>query len=287
MGDSPKHLEIDIQGRCFSAELWGKADGHPTIALHGWLDNCHSFYPLAPLLDNVQLLAIDMAGHGHSDHRSADASYHIWDDVREILMIAREMGWHRFALVGHSRGAIIATMIAAVAPQSITQLTLIEGILPQTIPAAEAARQLKRFIERYLAWNGITRGEETIDSLVSRRMRSGFGLSEKSASLLTFRNTEQVGAYYYWRTDPRLTMPSPQMLTDAAAMSYLEAIQAPVLAIFASEGLGRQSENMMKMLKSMENINVMILPGGHHLHMEDAKVGIANEINRFTGAIKA
>lgn len=283
MTNSPRQVEFDIQGRRFAAELWGSTDGHPVIALHGWLDNCHSFYPLAPLLDNVQLLALDMAGHGHSEHRSPDASYHIWDDVREILLIAREMGWSRFSLVGHSRGAIIAAMVAAVAPQTVARLVLIEGILPQTIPATDAAMQLKKFIDRYIAWDGVSKGHETIDSLVSSRMKAGFGVSEIPARLLTMRNTEQVGMYYYWRTDPRLRMPSPQMLTDTEAWSYVMAIVAPTLVIFASDGLGKQSGHLLEAVKSMPNISVMILPGSHHLHMEDAKQMIAREINRFTG----
>jgi len=286
MGKSPKPVEFEIQGRRFAGELWGNASGHPVIALHGWLDNCHSFYPIAPFLENIQLLALDMAGHGHSEHRSADASYHIWDDVREILLIAREMGWNRFSLLGHSRGAIIAAMIAAVAPGAIIRLVLIEGVIPQTIPADEAALQLKKFIDRYLAWDAISQGCETIDSLVSSRMKAGFGVSENSARLLTSRNTEQVGSYYYWRTDPRLKMPSPQMLSETAALSYLEAIVAPTFVILASGGMGKYAESLPKTLKSMSNIDVIILPGGHHLHMEEAKEAIAREINRFIGATK-
>lgn len=287
MGNLPKPIEFDIQGRRFAAELWGEEGAHPVIALHGWLDNCHSFYPLAPLLENVQLLALDMAGHGHSEHRSPDASYHIWDDVREILLIAREMGWTRFSLLGHSRGAIIAAMIAAVAPEAIIRLVLIEGVLPQTIPAADAALQLKKFIDRYLAWDGVSQGRETMDSLVSSRMKAGFGVSEIQARLLTLRNVEKVGFYYYWRTDPRLRMPSPQMLSERAAESYLMEITAPTLIILASDGMGKQAESLMAQLKSMPNISVMILPGSHHLHMEEAKEAIAREINRFTGAIEA
>lgn len=96
MQETPREFRIEIQGRVFAGECWGSTQDEPVIALHGWLDNCHSFRPLASRLKNIQLLALDMAGHGHSEHRSADASYHIWDDVREILLIAREMGWRNF-----------------------------------------------------------------------------------------------------------------------------------------------------------------------------------------------
>lgn len=287
MENFPESIEFEIQGKRFAAELWGEAGDHPVIALHGWLDNCHSFRPLAPLLKNIHLLALDMAGHGYSEHRSADASYHIWDDVREILLIAREMGWQQFSLLGHSRGAIIAAMIAAVAPESIIRLILIEGLLPQTVGATDAARQLKKFIDDYLAWDGISEERPTLEIMVRSRMKVGFGLSEPASLLLTQRNSEAIGGHYYWRTDPRLMMPSPQMLTEEAAFSYIQAILAPTLLMLASDGMGRNPDVTIKMLESMPNINVMILPGNHHLHMEDGKDLIACEINRFTGTKKA
>jgi len=282
----PKNIELNIQGKYFKGELWGEPNGQAVIALHGWLDNCRSFSSLAPLLGNIQLLALDMAGHGHSEHRSADASYHIWDDVREILLIAREMGWSEFSLLGHSRGAIIAVMIAAVAPELIVRLILVEGILPQTLPASTAVNQLKKFVDRYLSWDGVSKGRENRDMLVSSRIKAGFGISEQSARILTEHDTEKVGNYYYWRTDPRLRMPSPQMLTDEAAWSYLLAVIAPTRIILGSDGLGKQAADLAERLESSPNISVMILPGGHYLHMESAKEAVAEEISCFMGAVK-
>lgn len=281
MQETPREFRIEIQGRVFAGECWGSTQDEPVIALHGWLDNCHSFRPLASRLKNIQLLALDMAGHGHSEHRSADASYHIWDDVREILLIAREMGWEKFSLLGHSRGAMVAALLAAVAPESVNKLLLIEGIEPQTLPPKDAAAQLKKFMDRYLAASGISEGRKEMESMVRSRMKAGFGLGENAARLLTLRNIEQVDGYFYWRTDARLNMPSPQMLSQEAAGSFIQAIQAPTRLWLASEGLGKHSEDLMARLACQPHINVMILPGGHHLHMEEASGFMAEQIQQF------
>jgi pimeloyl-ACP methyl ester carboxylesterase len=58
------HIEL-------AAHLFGPEDGLPVIALHGWLDNANSFARLAPRLKGLRIIALDMAGHGHSGHRPA------------------------------------------------------------------------------------------------------------------------------------------------------------------------------------------------------------------------
>ncbi|MGK2915619.1 MAG: alpha/beta fold hydrolase, partial [Porticoccaceae bacterium] len=98
------------QGLTLAAREWGDPEGLPVLALHGWLDNCGSFAVLAPLLIGVRLVALDLAGHGLSSHRSADATYNIWQDVGDVHAVAEQLGWENFALLGHSRGAMIATL---------------------------------------------------------------------------------------------------------------------------------------------------------------------------------
>ena len=56
------HIEL-------AAHLFGPVDGLPVIALHGWLDNANSFARLAPLLRGLRIVALDLAGHGYSEHR--------------------------------------------------------------------------------------------------------------------------------------------------------------------------------------------------------------------------
>ena len=60
------HIEL-------AAHLFGPEDGRPVIALHGWLDNANSFARLAPRLEGLRVIALDMAGHGHSGHRPPGA----------------------------------------------------------------------------------------------------------------------------------------------------------------------------------------------------------------------
>jgi pimeloyl-ACP methyl ester carboxylesterase len=56
---------------------WRCPDAPRVLALHGWLDNAASFIPLA--LPKLDLVALDLPGHGHSVHRHPSARYHFVD----------------------------------------------------------------------------------------------------------------------------------------------------------------------------------------------------------------
>ena len=87
------------------------------LALHGWLDNAASFVPLAPHLSGIDLVAPDLPGHGRSAHLPAGADYSFAGAVHAVLDVADALGWERFALLGHSMGAGIGSLMAAACPQ--------------------------------------------------------------------------------------------------------------------------------------------------------------------------
>ena len=79
------HIEL-------AAHLYGPEDGAPVLALHGWLDNAASFARLAPRLAGLRIVALDFAGHGHSEHRPAGAGYALWDYAYDVLQVAEQFG---------------------------------------------------------------------------------------------------------------------------------------------------------------------------------------------------
>src|SRR5688500_18042292 len=93
------------------AGLRNGREGAPRVlALHGWLDNAASFVPLAPYLDDVDLVAIDLPGHGRSAHLPPGADYSFAGALHSVLDAADALGWDTFALLGHSMGAGIGSL---------------------------------------------------------------------------------------------------------------------------------------------------------------------------------
>ena len=125
-----QEIVLDVSGRRIAARVWGPADGRRILALHGWLDNAASFDRLAPLLEGARIVAVDLPGHGLSEHAPKGCSYHFFDWPADVLAITKALGWFEFDLMGHSMGAGIASLTPALAGGSVKRLILIEGIGP-------------------------------------------------------------------------------------------------------------------------------------------------------------
>ncbi|MBW2734427.1 MAG: alpha/beta hydrolase, partial [Deltaproteobacteria bacterium] len=69
----PKEIEIQIPGLKLAGLHHPNPSGFPTLGLHGWLDNATTFDMLAPLLPGLDLVSLDLAGHGISEHRHPTA----------------------------------------------------------------------------------------------------------------------------------------------------------------------------------------------------------------------
>ncbi|MGB4074754.1 alpha/beta fold hydrolase [Pseudomonas sp.] len=273
------HIEL-------AAHLYGPEDGVPVIALHGWLDNAASFARLAPLLPGLRIVALDFAGHGHSDHRPPGGSYAIWDYAHDVLQVAEQFGWQRFSLLGHSMGAIVSVLLAAAMPERIERLALIDGLIPYTGEAETAPQKLGEALKAQLALAGKSKPVYAeFDRAVEARMRGVGAVSREAAELLAQRGLMPVPGGYTWRTDSRLTLPSPLRLTHAHAVAFARSLQCPVKLVLAQQGMLLAQSSLKQLLVDLP-IEVAQLPGGHHLHLDDDSGAalVADCFKAFLGA---
>ena len=127
-------FSVKADGLTYAGLEWGDPDGYPILALHGWLDNALSFSVIAPFLSEYRLIALDLSGQGLSYHRSPDATYHIWDDVPQLLAVVATLELDQLTVLGHSRGAAIAVLLATALEDRCSQLLLLDGMLPRPTP---------------------------------------------------------------------------------------------------------------------------------------------------------
>jgi pimeloyl-ACP methyl ester carboxylesterase len=275
----PKPLQWQVNQLQLAGLSWGEPGEKPLLALHGWLDNAASFTFLAPLLTGYHVVALDLTGHGQSDRRSADASYQIWDDLPEILGVVDALGWDAFDLVGHSRGAIISTLLASAFPERIHRLVLLDAVVPAAIAESEFPAQMRRALEdkaRLLSRaNRVFSSAE--DAIASRRER---GLSAAAARVLVERNLCECPQGLTWTTDARLHGASAVKLSDAHLQAVLGALDMPTLLLLAHNAAhARTLADYAE--RYITHLTLDTIEGGHHFHMEDKATEVAQRMQQF------
>ena len=268
--NQPEELEIQTSSIRLLAKCWGNPDGLPVLAFHGWLDNAATFDNLAPLLPELRILSLDLPGHGHSDHRPSGSAYYFIDMVMDVIEAADVLGLESFSLLGHSMGAGVATYLAGTLQEKIDNVILIEGIgsivqKPEKMP--------EDFRESVIQWMRRSKKQlpiyPDIESAVKVRHQVG-GILKSSVRPLVERGLKPVNGGYTWRSDSILKSKSRHYFTEEQAQAFIKEITAPVLLI---EGENTEKdywyELLQKRMPHVKNLQHQIVPGGHHLHLDN------------------
>jgi pimeloyl-ACP methyl ester carboxylesterase len=279
---TPAERRFELPGFTLAAQIWGKPGDPPVLAAHGWLDNAASFDLLAPQLPDREIVALDLAGHGLSGPRSPDSGYNLWQDVGDFLDVLDALGWVRCTLLGHSRGAAISMLFAATFPERVDTLVLIEGGVPLVNTADEAPATLARALLDRRSLRDKTGRVFTQRSAAIQERAQGFtkiGLA--AAEVLARRSLRAVPGGFLWHADQRLKGVSEVRLTADHVRAFIRRVAAPVLLFLADDGPFGRLPIYDEMIDSFASVEVVRLPGGHHLHLEGAETEIGRRIRAF------
>lgn len=266
---TPVSYELEwgvVRGLC-----WGDPDNISVIATHGWLDNAHSFLPLAQYWnsDSSGLLALDWAGHGYSDHRPAGVHYHFIDYAYDLWHILKHHINSPVTLMGHSMGGFVSNVVASVCPEKVDKLILIEAfglLVSDEINAKE--QLLKGFSSRDKKRAGRWRGYSTKKMAVDARA-SQADFPENLVELLVDRGLAQLSEQsFVWRADPRVKSVSPYRLHSTAVDELVAELSMSVTVIRGQKGHQSLLSAIEKWQHLAAHLNVVTLNGGHHVHME-------------------
>ena len=273
---------FENKGIKLAAKEWGRPGFPPVIALHGWLDNANTFDRMLPHMDNLHLIALDKAGHGQSDPRSADSGYNIWQDIGDVIAVADQMGFETFGLLGHSRGASICGLVAGCFPQRVSALMLVEGYLPMPNKPQDAPAQIARALHenrRFAA--ALPTFFPSFERAVQARVEGFIPLQPEAAAVLAERGVKEQDGGFYWANDQRLKAASMVKFTSDQLKGFCDAIACPVKLIKAEDSMLSANHLEPEMLTWIPQMQVISMPGSHHLHLEDQAEKVALEAQDF------
>ena len=257
-------------------------EGTPVLALHGWLDNASSWIPLAPHLPGIDLVALDLPGHGRSPHLAEGAEYSLAGTVHTVLDAADALGWDRFAVLGHSMGAAIGSILAAAAPERVTRFLAIEALGALADREDNTADRLRESVaaRRALASKSL-RVFPDHETAIRARMQAANNFSEPTSRLLVERGTRAVPGGFVWSSDPRLTVSTAVRMTEGQVQNLVSHIECPVRVLYADPAPPYFPDALRRERAArLPRGEVVVLAGGHHLHMEDPR-GVAAAIGGF------
>jgi pimeloyl-ACP methyl ester carboxylesterase len=122
----PRSRRIPVgDGLSIHALEWSD-EGTPLVLVHGFGNEAHIWDNFAPLVaPHYRTLAVDLRGHGDSDHdpaRRYDYDFHVAD----LEAVTAALGIGRLVLVGHSFGGRTAMLFAAKHPERMAGLVIVD-----------------------------------------------------------------------------------------------------------------------------------------------------------------
>lgn len=280
--NEPTEISFNIFDRKVAGISWNSASPHKALALHGWLDNAASFSVLGPMIEGVNLQAIDMAGQGLSDFRSVDANYDLVSELRDLHEISKLFAEGPIDIVGHSRGAIVAALFAAIVPEKINRLVLIDSIEPFPRKISDLPQDLADSLRSNYSLSGRsgTLYPNREDALAAR-VKSDIPVSLASAELLAERSLREVEKGWVWQADQRLKATNAYRITDEMRGDFFKLLEAPTLVIEPEHGLLKLDPKLNNAGSAIPNLTRKTVPGAHHCHMDDCPELVAELITEW------
>ncbi|HKR76612.1 MAG TPA: alpha/beta hydrolase [Rhodanobacter sp.] len=265
----PRERRVALPWLTLAALEWGDAAAPPLVALHGWLDNAGSFAALAPLLaPHHRVIALELPGHGHSDHLPAGAHYHYLDHVRAVLAALDALELPRCSLLGHSLGGGVASLVAAAAPGRVEHLWLIEGLGPLGDDGMHTLQRYRDALAKPPADGKVLRVFRDAEQAARARAVAS-GLAAELARPIVERGLRETEGGWQWRSDPRLTRPTAVRLAESQILALLAGIEAPAALLLSQPTTPYLPAAMMQARAAcVPRIAVQHMDGGHHLQLE-------------------
>jgi pimeloyl-ACP methyl ester carboxylesterase len=251
-----------------AAQIWGNKESPVVVLLHGWLDNSSSFHNLAKCMSkHYYVVALDLPGHGMSDHFEPNRSYYGWEYLEVLHQIMPQITLDKVSLIGHSMGANTCLLYAAAFPNNIHNIIILDSIGPIVKEDDELVNNMVSAIESLAEPATPLRIYPSIEVATQVRSRITVNVSKERIQAMVERSVCQVAGGLSWRTDQRLTKRSKIYFSESQVKAICQKIDVPVGIILASNGIIPQS--IIKLREPyFSKSDLISIAGTHHFHMD-------------------
>ncbi|MBI2861502.1 MAG: alpha/beta hydrolase [Chloroflexi bacterium] len=273
--DKPQDCYASVNGLKLHYLDWGTEGKPAMLLLHGFTGNAHAWDRFAPSVQPFyHVLALDQRGHGDSGW--ASDGYTTDRYVADLTSVIAALGLSPVTLVGLSMGGINAMVYAALHPESVTRLVVVD-VGPEPSPASLAR------------WDQPPPPEpESFGSLeeVMQFLHQGDPRPpmEWWQHLVPYCVMRRSDGRLIWRHDPALLN---RTKPDAARAAFLwekwRQIRCPTLVLRGGESDVLAIETAQKMLAEQPNARLVEIAGSGHTIQEDQAEAFEAAVRDFLG----
>lgn len=186
-----------------------------------------------------------------------------------MMQLVDVLGWSEFSIMGHSLGGMVGQLMAAIAPERVKKIALIDVVGMISYPGDAVVSRLRNYLltSKNIIQHAIYSSLE--EAAIKRVSTSAAGkLSVAAARILAEGGMKKVTDGYMWTFDDRLQLPSAISLTNEQANAILTNFSSDSVLIAGSEGILNEYAMQGQNIENFQNIKTYKLEGGHHLHLD-------------------
>lgn len=266
-------------------------EGPPLLLLHGHPQTHMIWHRCAgDLAQHFTVIATDLRGYGASGKPASDARHAAYSKramAADQVALMRQLGFERFFVCAHDRGARVAHRMALDHPDAVERLMLLD-IAPTLAMYEQTDRE---FATRYFHWFFLIQPEPLPETLIGansdayvERVMGGrhAGLAPFAPEALdAYRAAlRQPGAVHAMCEDYRASA-SIDLEHDRADIERGHKVGCPLRVLWGEHGvIGRCFDPLAEWRKVARDVSGRALPCGHYIP-EEAPGALVGEILSF------
>ena len=262
--------EINLPGKLHYVYLEG-GKGEPLILLHGFGADKDNFTRVARFLTpHYRVIIPDHLGFGESGHPQ-DADYRAGAQAARIRTLAQALGITKLHLGGSSMGGHISMMYAALFPDEVKSLWLLDPGGVWSAPPSELGKVITTTGENPL----MARSEDEFAKIFAFVMADPPFIPRPMLNVMA---RERIRNY---ELEKRIL----KEITADSAEKYVTGLKTPTLIVFGDKDRAINPATAEVLHKLMPRSEVIIMPGVGHLPMLEQPRKSAEDYLKFRAVL--
>ena len=252
---------VDVDGAAIHYLSWGEQGRRGLVFVHGGGAHAHWWTHVAALFaTEFRVVAVDLSGHGDSDHREL---YALDQWTEEVMAAAADAGIDGPpVVVGHSMGGFVTIATAALHGDGLAGVIICDSPVTAPDPEVESFRLKEAF--------GRPRTYSSVDEALARyrTVPPQDHYLDYVIDHVARRSLKQVGDGWQWKFDRRIFEQFAEGMRSIA-MPYLERVRSRFALLRSENGLVTPDlgQSMYETLGRVAPV-IEIPEAGHHAMLD-------------------